>query len=81
MNRGATRHLRTVNGYDNCSEGSKRMQFGEFVTVSEAARLTNQTYWQVRRLIAKNHVPVARAGNTVLVKLADIKLQKDAATK
>jgi excisionase family DNA binding protein len=49
------------------------MQFGEYVTVSEAARLTNQTFWQVKRLIQKKSIPVARAGNTLLIRLEDVK--------
>jgi excisionase family DNA binding protein len=47
-------------------------QFGPFVTVSEAARLTGLTYWQVRKLLAKKSIPVERAGNTVLVRLEDV---------
>jgi excisionase family DNA binding protein len=47
-------------------------QFGPFVTVSEAARLTNQTYWQIRRLIQKKSIEVQKAGNTVLVRLVDV---------
>jgi excisionase family DNA binding protein len=50
------------------------MIFGDgWVTVSEAARLTNQTYWQVRKYIQKNKVPVERAGNSLLVRLSDVK--------
>ena len=49
------------------------MQFGEYVTISEAARLTDQTYWQIRRLILKKSISVKRAGNTAMIRLEDVK--------
>jgi len=45
---------------------------GDWVTLRAATRLRGGTYWQVRYLMRRHHLPRRMIGNTVLVRLTDL---------
>jgi hypothetical protein len=46
---------------------------GEYATLRHTAYKLGLTYWQIYRLIERQQVATLRVGNTLLVKLSDVK--------
>jgi excisionase family DNA binding protein len=46
---------------------------GEYSTLSHAAYQLGISYWQIYRLVQRQRVSTFRVGNTLLVRLSDVK--------
>jgi hypothetical protein len=59
------------------------MLFGDWVTLDTATRALGVSYVSLYKRIKREHIPVQKAGRTIMVRLQDVqpKPQKDAASK